>query len=76
MIMTNIDPIALITHLKTNYGRIQLSDKSANSKRMKTPWNPPTPIVDIWNSSEKAKTLPYKEMNQLPMKHLLAWDMN
>jgi len=44
----NIDPITIITHLKTHYGRIQLSDKSANSKKMATPWNPPTPIENLW----------------------------
>ena len=45
----NIDPITIITHLKTNYGRIQLSDKTANSKKMATPWNPPTPIENLWS---------------------------
>ena len=45
----NVDPITLITHLKTNYGRIQLSDKTANSKKMATPWNPPTPVENLWS---------------------------
>ena len=44
----NIGPITIITHLKTHYGRIQLSNKTANSKKMATPWNPPTPIENLW----------------------------
>ena len=51
----NVDPITIITHLKTNYGRIQLSDKTANSKKMSTPWNPPTPIENLWSQLREAQ---------------------
>jgi hypothetical protein len=44
----NVNPITIITHLKQTYGQIQLSDKTANYKRMTIPWNPPAPIEQLW----------------------------
>lgn len=36
--------LQMLTHLKTNYGRITLAEKEANQLRMAAPWSPPTSI--------------------------------
>jgi hypothetical protein len=45
---STVAPIDLLTHLKTTYGTITIDDLTANTKRMTTAWNPPTPIEELW----------------------------
>ena len=46
---SQVTPLELLTHLWTNYGAIKVSDLRANEARMKAPWNPPTPIEELFN---------------------------
>lgn len=41
-------PLALLTHLWTEYGTITSQDLTANYARMTAQWNPPTPIEDLY----------------------------
>ena len=45
---TNIAPQQLMAHLWKNYGTIEVSDLTINEETMKAPWNPPTPIEDLF----------------------------
>ena len=45
---SQVAPLNILEHLWTNYGDIKVSDLRANEVRMKTPWNPPTPIEELF----------------------------
>ena len=44
--------LELLTHLWTHYGAIKQDELEANTKKMMLPWNPPTPIEDLFTQLE------------------------
>jgi hypothetical protein len=53
----NVTPAGLLQHLITNYGTIKRKDLEDNLQRIKTPWNPDTPIEDVFNNGEECREL-------------------
>jgi hypothetical protein len=51
----NVTSLALMTHLWDNYGAITQADLKANMQRMQLPWNPPTPIEDLFIQLEEGR---------------------
>jgi hypothetical protein len=49
----NVMCLELLQHLKTNYGIIKQEELEENTKRMNTPWNPPTPIEALFNQLDE-----------------------
>ena len=45
---SKVEPRAILAALWKSYGRVEVSDLSANDKRMKVQWNSPTPISNLW----------------------------
>ena len=45
---SKVAPRTILAALWKSYGRVEVSDLSANGKRMKVQWNPPTPISNLW----------------------------
>jgi hypothetical protein len=50
-----LEPLTILNHLWTTYGAIDAADNTANEARMKTPWNPPTPIEELFNQLEEGQ---------------------
>ena len=48
----NVTTLALMTHLWTNYGKIQPSELNDNEARMTMMWQPPTPIEVLFTQLE------------------------
>jgi hypothetical protein len=46
----------LLTHLYSEYGTISLSDRDNNQRRMNAPWNPPTPISELFKQINDGMT--------------------
>jgi hypothetical protein len=44
----NATPESIMTHLFTEFGKIRRSDLAANLKELDAPWNPDTPIQDVF----------------------------
>jgi hypothetical protein len=53
----NVTPSDLLQHLITKYGTIKRKDLEDNLQRIKTPWNPDTPIEDVFNMGEECRQL-------------------
>jgi hypothetical protein len=51
----NVSSLALMTQLWDNYGQITQADLKANTKKMQLPWNPPTPIEDLFIQLEEGR---------------------
>jgi hypothetical protein len=49
----NVTCLELLQHLKTNYGIIKQEELEENTKRMNTPWNPPTPIEALFDQLDE-----------------------
>ena len=49
----NVTCLQLLTHLWVNYGPIKQEELEENTKRMNTPWNPPTPIEALFDQLEE-----------------------
>ena len=45
---SKVAPRVILAALWKSYGRVEVSYLSANDKRMKAQWNPPTPISNLW----------------------------
>lgn len=45
---TNVTCLQMLTHLKTEYGKISIAERDANQARMSAPWHPPTPIESLF----------------------------
>ena len=43
-----VNTLEILNHLWDNFGEIDESDLRENEVKMKTPWNPPTPIQDLF----------------------------
>ena len=52
---TNVTPLELLTHLWNTYGTISESELTTNEEYMKTPWNPPTPIEELFKQLRKGQ---------------------
>jgi hypothetical protein len=47
--------LQLLTHLDTTYGEVTNEDLANNLEQMNAPWDPTTPIEDLWTQISKAK---------------------
>ena len=45
---SKVESIDLLNHLKDHYGKVSEHDLIGNATCMKTAWNLPTPIEDLW----------------------------
>ena len=55
---SQVTPLEIMTHLWKNYGQIRVSDLRANEARMKEPWNPPTPIEELFKQLRRTRVRP------------------
>ena len=69
----NIDPITLLTHLWTTYGGLDKVDMSANKRRMRTAWNPPTPIESMYEKLETGQKFAARADKVIPSTQLVRW---
>ena len=53
--MQRLPPLEILTHLWTTYGEVGENDLKPNEKRMKTQWNPPTPIETLFKQLEEGQ---------------------
>ena len=75
---STIEPLDLINHLKATYGMITIDDLTENTKRMTIPWNPPTPIEDLWTklkdgqefSNEGGENIPDSQLIRLAYENI------
>ena len=56
-----------MTHIWTNYGSIEVSNLTTNEEEMKAPWNPPTPIEDLFKQLREGGSLQSLEIRQSVM---------
>ena len=52
---TRLAPLDIISHLKKEYGEITESDLTNNDTKMQEPWDPSTPIEDLYERLEKGQ---------------------
>ena len=45
---SKVAPRTILESLWKSYEKVEVSDLSANDKRMKVQWNPPTPVSNLW----------------------------
>lgn len=45
---THVTCLAMLTHLKTVYGKLSIAERDLNHQRMTAPWHPPTPIETLF----------------------------
>lgn len=46
----NVSPQQILAHMVTNYGRITAKDLETNLQQIKRPWNPDTPIQNVFTN--------------------------
>jgi hypothetical protein len=64
-------PLALLTHLWTEYGTITSQDLTANYTRMTAQWNPPTPIQDLYLQLRDGREFATEGKETIDDSHLL-----
>jgi hypothetical protein len=52
---TQVSTLQLLTHLDTTYGEVTNQDLANNLDQMNRPWDPSTPIEDLWTQIQKAR---------------------
>jgi hypothetical protein len=58
----DVSPMAMLTHLRTTYGRLKAEDRGAIRDALRAPRNPDDPIEDIWTrTNEIVRTLALTE---------------
>ena len=72
----NVTPIALLDHLWKKYGTIDDTDLTANEARMKTPWNPPAPIEDLFKQLKVGQEFAIKGKEEIPDAIMLRYGYN
>jgi hypothetical protein len=45
---SQVTTLDMLTHLKSTYGQISITERDQNQTRMTTPWHPPTPIEALF----------------------------
>ena len=69
----NVDPITILTHLWTTYGGLDEADMSANEQRMRTTWNPPTPIEAMYEQLETGQKFATRAGETIAETQLVRW---
>jgi hypothetical protein len=62
----NVTPTAILTHLVANYGTITPAELEENLARIKTPWNPDTPIENVFATGKDCRQFAIDGQEPIP----------
>jgi len=72
---SQVTPLAMIQHLKTEYGKVTTSDLEANRRELSQPWSPDDPIETLWHridtiarfATHNGKPIPEDDITELTL---------
>ena len=68
-----VTPLEILDHLWITYGKIDQADQTANEKRMRAQWNPPTAIESLFEQLQEGQTFAAKGDETISDSQLMRW---